>query len=562
MMKQHPKQVRQAFNPCSTPSCGAQWMGCLAKHTVRMWALCWLLGLSLRVDAAPVDTSDELFTNASVRQIQIELTPEAKRTLANYHQVWGQKRPERQDVKATVREGDTVYTNVAMHLKGSFTFQPLDGKPSITLNFDKFAPGQRFHGLDKIHLNNSLQDATYLCEKLSRDLFREAGVPASRVGHAQVAVNGRALGFYILVEGYNKRFLKRHFNSVKGNLYDGGSGGDITKTLEVDSGETPQDRSDLDALIAAVRERGASKRASRMAEHLDVDRFLSFAAGEILLQHWDGYCMGPNNYRVFHDADQDKLVFLPHGLDQTLGVRRKTQSSITPPWGGMVARGLLGTAEGRRRYFTRLEQILNQHFKEEVIQAKIDRWAEGIRPFAAPGFIERFRFQSAINTLKTRVTERIQEVRSQLEAQEKPIAFGSENVLRLNGWTFKAPAASSMQGRRSEEQGLSILEVAASGGWSSGAWRRKLLLDTGHYELNGTVKVEGLTPNATNSGALLRISGVREATGMVMNTPWKPLKYDFEVEGPIEVELICEFRGATGSAAFDLSSLVLKKLPK
>lgn len=524
--------------------------------------LCWLLSLLMANAATPVDSSDELFTNGSVRQIQIELTPEATRTLESYHQVFGQKRPERQDVRAIVREGKTVYTNVAIHLKGSFTFQPLGDKPSLTLNFDKFAPGQRFHGLDKIHLNNSVQDTTYLCEKLSRELFRDVGVPASRVGHAEVRLNGRALGFYILVEGYNKRFLKRHFASVKGNLYDGGSGGDITKPLEVDSGENPNDRSDLDALIAAVRERGASSRVARMSAHLDVDRFLSFAAAEVLLQHWDGYCMGPNNYRVFHDADQDKLIFLPHGLDQTLGVRRKTQSSITPPWGGLVARGLLGTPEGRRRYLNRLEQILNQHFKEEVIQAKVDRWAEAIRPSAAAGLIDRFRFQASINTLKTRITERIQEVRHQLDAQEKPIAFGPENILRLNGWTYKAPSASSMEGKRTEQDGHPVLEVTASGDWASGAWRRKLLLDTGHYELSGAVRVQGLSPNATNSGALLRISGDRQTGGMVKDTPWRPLRYDFEVEGPIDVELICEFRGASGSAAFDLSTLVLKKLPQ
>src|SRR5881394_1467538 len=107
-----------------------------------------------------------LFTNGVVPTLRIEAPPEAMRTLRAYHQVWGQPRPERVDVRVTVRDGDRVFTNVAMHLKGSFTFQPIDDKPSLTLNFDKFSAGQRYRGCDKIHLNNSVQDPSYLCEAL------------------------------------------------------------------------------------------------------------------------------------------------------------------------------------------------------------------------------------------------------------------------------------------------------------------------------------------------------------------------------------------------------------
>ena len=63
--------------------------------------------------------------------------------LEQYHQVWKQPRPERIDVPVTIHEGATVYTNIAIHLKGSFSFQPIDSKPSLTLNFDKLAAGQR-----------------------------------------------------------------------------------------------------------------------------------------------------------------------------------------------------------------------------------------------------------------------------------------------------------------------------------------------------------------------------------------------------------------------------------
>src|ERR1051325_10988626 len=149
--------------------------------------------------SAAVTTKDADDSFSTVRRLQIEIPPEGVAVLQRYQQVWRQARPERVDAHATVREGTAVYSNVATHLKGSFSFQPFDAKPSLTLNLDKFAPGQRFHGLSKIHLNNSIQDYSYLCEQLARELFEDLGVPSPRAGHALVEINGRNLGMFVLI---------------------------------------------------------------------------------------------------------------------------------------------------------------------------------------------------------------------------------------------------------------------------------------------------------------------------------------------------------------------------
>lgn len=526
------------------------WLGCLSLALG--WGQAW--------GAPTPDPSEAVFRPGFISQIRITIPPEGIKVLESYHQVWGQARPEREDVRATVEEGTQVYTNVAIHLKGSYTYQDLAQKPSLTLNFDKFASGQTFHGLDKIHLNNSVQDPTYLCEKLSRELFQAAGVPASRVGHAKVSLNGRSLGFYILVEGYNKRFVKRHFPSTRGNLYDGGSGGDITKALEADSGEDRTNRSDLQALVAACRERGASNRMAHLEKVLDVERFLSFAALESMLLHWDGYCLGPNNYRVFHDASQGRMVFLPHGLDQILGTGQNLQKGIPPKWDGLAARSLLSLPEARRRYLERVEQILTNHFTAEKLLAKVDQISERIRPTAAPGIIERLRYQAAVEGLKSRISHRIAEIRTQLTNREAPLAFGPEGVVRLRGWRFRETPNNPMMGEQAEEEGKRTLVVQAQGNWASGSWRKTVLLDAGSYDLHGLARVEGLPPGATNSGVVLRISGERDATNLVVATAWTPLHYQFELPGTNEVELVCEFRGPEGKGVFDLGSLRLRQM--
>src|SRR5436305_14173240 len=92
----------------------------------------FLAGLLAACAAFARDTNDDLFTTAP--RMQIEIPPEGMKVLRDYKQVWRQPRPERIDVQATVREGGSVYSNVAIHLKGSFSFQPIDSKPSHTLN--------------------------------------------------------------------------------------------------------------------------------------------------------------------------------------------------------------------------------------------------------------------------------------------------------------------------------------------------------------------------------------------------------------------------------------------
>ncbi len=159
----------------------------------------------------PVPALD-LFEQGAIPRVRLELSDDAIERL--------RKSPRKYVVGAVV-EGARRYTNVSIHLKGGpGSFRQLDDRPAFTVNFDRQAPGQMFHGLKKLHLNNSVQDSSYLSETLCREMFEAAGVPAPRAGHAVVALNDRQLGMYVLVEGVNKQFLKRFFPETSGNVYD------------------------------------------------------------------------------------------------------------------------------------------------------------------------------------------------------------------------------------------------------------------------------------------------------------------------------------------------------
>ena len=139
--------------------------------------------LSSAADADAVKDSDALFNSTQVLHLAIELGPKELDSL---------RREPRKYVKATLKEGDKiVFRDVGVHLKGAAgSFRGIDDKASLTINMNKFKDGQRFHGLDKFHLANSVQDPSYLSELICGELFEAAGVPAARIGHAAVTLNG------------------------------------------------------------------------------------------------------------------------------------------------------------------------------------------------------------------------------------------------------------------------------------------------------------------------------------------------------------------------------------
>jgi len=150
-----------------------RWVGLLFLPLVAFWfvQLSWVSPETKSAEN-PSELDAGLFRGTKVLRIQIEIPPEGADKLRRYHwQGWSRGQTQkRENVKAIVREGGKVYRDVAVHLKGAAgSFRPFDDRPALTLNFDKFVKDQTFHGLEKFSLNNSVQDPSYLNEKICRE---------------------------------------------------------------------------------------------------------------------------------------------------------------------------------------------------------------------------------------------------------------------------------------------------------------------------------------------------------------------------------------------------------
>jgi hypothetical protein len=501
--------------------------------------------------AAPVPGA-ELFTGDKVLRFQIEMASADLESL---------RKEPREYVTATVRADQVVCSNVAVHLKGrTGSFRGLDDKPSLTLDFDKLSPQQRLHSLSKIHLNNSVEDPSYLNEALGAELFRGAGLPAARVAHALLELNGRKLGLYVLKEGFTREFLGLHFKRTDGNLYENDPTDEDHVRMKRNFGNGADDESDLKALADAAQEPDLARRWQRLQEGLELDRFLTFMAVELMAGHRDGYCLAANNYRLYFDPEAGRFNFLPHGMDQLFGRADLPQRANM---GGPVAHAVMQMPQGRRLYLERAALLLTNLFRLETLTNRVvqlsARLQQALDSDAAPEQAE------AAKQISERIIRRVAQLARQLSEPElKPLQF-EKGIARITAWrAVDAPPGGRMEQARAPD-GRAALQIKA-GSVTSASWRAKVLLVPGRYRFEGAIRTTGVRslPYGKNKGAGLRMSAVKQAAPHEISgdTPWKLVTVEGELTAPeTEVELICELRASAGEAWFDTEALRLIRLP-
>jgi hypothetical protein len=508
----------------------------------------WVVALALFVLSKHVSASaGELFANDAVWSIRFEFPAGGLESL---------RRDSRTYVPATLREGTNILREVGVRLKGrTGSFRILDDKPAFTVSCDQFVPGQRLGGLSKFHLNNSVEDPSCLNEPLGGELFRAAGVPAPRVGHALVELNGRRLGLYVLKEGFAEEFLARHFAKTDGPLYDPGAGGDITSLPRHEGSRAVEDAA-LQRLASAAQDPDATNRWRRLNGVLDLDRFLSFMAMEVLIGHRDGYCLAKNNYRLYHDPVSDKFVFLPAGMDQLFG---RADLPVRPNMAGLVARGTMETPEGHQALRHRMQTLLTNVLQVATITNRLRQDASRLAAVLPKG--EARALQGAVADLCERIRGRVLEAGRQLAAPEQEPLHFENGVARPGGWRAVDEPAGGRLDHTAAPDGRAALHLLA-GPTTSASWRARVLLTAGRYRFEGLVCTAGVKPLrfGKNHGASLGAVGAKTSRpqSLTGETAWTKVEIEFDLNArETEVDLECALRASAGEAWFDVASLRL-----
>jgi hypothetical protein len=294
-----------------------------------------------------------------------------------------------------------------------------NSKAAFTIKFNHFVKGQRFHGLRRIILNNAVQDPTYMCENIGYGLFRDAGVPAPRIGYATVAVNQEPYGLYVQVEAVSNDFLKRWYSKTEGNLYEG-SFRDVVewRELDLDSNQGRENRRDLRRLAISIEKADDNNPWESLADYVDLGNFTRFIALEQLVNHWDGYTQ-TNNYRMYYNPETKKFEFFPHGADQLF---QDVRGNIFGDQRGILSRALVQTDSGKQRYCQMMNQLLEQVWDESKIKSRIAETYRLIHPYIVTDLEKGRRveeFEESIRRMLRFIDARRYAVLSQLQSSEQ-----------------------------------------------------------------------------------------------------------------------------------------------
>ena len=113
--------------------------------------------------------------------------------------------------------------NVGIRAKGNTSLSSVRSmdsqRYSLKIEFDHYDSTKNYHGLDKLCLNNIIQDNTYMKDYLAYTLMYDFDVDAPLCSYAFITVNGEDWGLYLAVEAIEEAFLQRNYGRNYGDLY-------------------------------------------------------------------------------------------------------------------------------------------------------------------------------------------------------------------------------------------------------------------------------------------------------------------------------------------------------
>ncbi len=255
----------------------------------------------------PIQAGADWFAGDRVHTIELTWSDEVQRVLA--------RDPGRVQPATFAIDGGPAEP-VGVHVVGpDGRYRRVDLKPSVEVRFDHLDPTGRREGLAALQLDNSMLDASLLRAWLGGEVLRQAGVPAPRVGFAQVSLNGTPFGLYLLLEPVDGPYAAARFpdtwalyaadrrdlfpnNVSRFELVAGEASTRPLLTWLADTAQTPPP----EGFYAAT------------GDYLMWRRWWQAFAGETWVRNAEGYSTAQRRVHLHMDP-ADRVDFLPGALD-------------------------------------------------------------------------------------------------------------------------------------------------------------------------------------------------------------------------------------------------------
>jgi hypothetical protein len=259
----------------------------------------------------------------SDRILGYDLVPELGLTIADADIASLRAQPETW-VQAQLVYAGRSYGPVGVNLRGTRSFQPIDGKAGFRVNITKFVKDARFFGLEELTINNMTTDYSMMHERLAYWTARQVGgLPGLRSNHALLTVNGTPYGLYANVETPKPTFLARWFTNATGSMFSIHYADFATQFLSgflLQSG--PDDLTLINGTTTALTMSSPDAAMAAAAQYVDMDEFTRYWAWCAVVAQFsskwpyaaDGEPVG-NDAGLYADPTTNRLWFIPEGTD-------------------------------------------------------------------------------------------------------------------------------------------------------------------------------------------------------------------------------------------------------
>jgi hypothetical protein len=337
----------------------------------------------ITTDPVPVGGCSDLFNEDVITDYQIHIDPAEWALIHDEFVNWQVRVAAGVDVNPYHPMQLQVGADVVpawIRLKGNSTwFVAVAKNPNVkkqfVIAFDQGADSHaRFHGVQKVELDQPTLDRSYLHERLAQSFLHDVGLPGLCANSARLIVNGAYYGLYANLEYVNKDYLAR--------VFPGEDGGDLWKKSherKTNENDPSHDDKRHRALLKATT-------IGELTALMDMEGSLRTWAAESLLPQPDGYWGADSNYYVY-DHPRRGFIYLTDDLDATFDFMPVDMHPLyfwlnrDQPWRDPGPNYVVVMADDmwRGRFVEIISQLL-AGWDVTALQERVDRWSAQIAP--------------------------------------------------------------------------------------------------------------------------------------------------------------------------------------
>lgn len=409
-----------------------------------------------------------LFNKDDIMEIDIDIDEKLWNELAD-------NAMEEEYYSANITINGETYYNVGLRAKGNTTLSQVANddttdRYSFKVKFDEYIDGQTLKGLEKLALNNMMQDTTYMKEYLSYDLLKKMGVSTPAFQYASITLNGEPWGLYLALEVMEESYIERYYGTTGGNLYKPETTNMASKNMPMEQGKEingPMGRNtggadlvysgdehsnystifenaifdytneeDYDKIIAMIK--SLNEDINNIEKHLDVDEVLRYFAVNTFVVNLDSYASNmKHNYYLY---EQDGICsILPWDYNLAFGAFQGGSASnvINFPIDNPVADSLesspligklLEVEEYKEKYHEYLNEIVQDYVNSGVFTETINNTDNLIGDYVkndATAFYTYDEYVASIPELITYGVDRAKSIAAQLSGSQSSTSTGN-----------------------------------------------------------------------------------------------------------------------------------------